>query len=225
MKLRLTTYILLFMFSSGIFCQSNFIDSVQLISTNDILTIQPKLNNFIDDEILDAVNSGMKVTFHFYTELFDAKKNQIDNQENLIQVRNDIWENQYTISGYKFLKKFKEFENFKKFLLDSIQFEMPTKTKIDLNKQLQLIMTFSPQKISTSQKERIRSWLKNEDNDSESTLSLNLSKLISFFMSDEKKENFSVYKSEIFTIKSVKSNEKIMVHSGRGEYRCGIDTK
>ena len=208
MKLRLLIYLLIFVFSSGVLCQSNIINQVRLFSTDEILTIHPQLNNFIDKEILDAVNSGMKVTFHFYSEFYDTKKNRLQDQENQIYVRNDVWENQYVISGYKFLKAFKEFEKFKIFLLDSIQFKINLKNKIDLNKQIQLLLTFSPQKISTSQKEKVRTWLINEDNDSESTLSLNLSKLISFFMKDENKKNLSVYKSEFFTINSVKTDEK-----------------
>jgi len=210
MKLRLFTYIFILVFFSRLLGQPNFINKVRLISFNGELTIHPQLNNFLDDDILSAVNSGMKVTFHFYSELYDVNKKQIKDQQKQIHVRNNIWENQYTISGYKFLKSFKEFEKFKNFLLDSIQFNINTKNKVDLNNQMQLFLTFSPQSISTSQKEKVRSWLKNENNDPESTLSLNLSKLISFFMSENKKENLSIYKSEIFTINSVKSNELIV---------------
>jgi len=208
MKLRLYTYIFLFVFSSVSISQTKNINHVNLYSIDGELTIQTKLNNFFDDDIIDAVNSGMNVSFHFYSELYDAKKKLIKGQENQIHVRNDIWENQYTITGYKFLKKFKEFEKIKKFLLDSIQFKINTKPKIDVNKQLQLFLTFSPQKISISQKEKIRIWLKNEDIDSESTLSINLSKLISFFMSEKKNENLSIFKSEMFSINSIKTNEK-----------------
>lgn len=208
MKLHLSTYLFVLVFFSGLLGQSSFINKVRLISFDGELTIHPQLNNFLADDILSAVNSGMKVTFHFYSELYDLEKKQIKDQENQIHVRNDIWENQYIISANNFLKTFKEYENFKNFLLDSIQFNINIKNKVDLNKQLQLFLTFSPQKISTSQKEKVHSWLKNEDTDSESTLSLNFSKLISFFMSENKNENLSIYKSEIFTINSVKSNEK-----------------
>lgn len=208
MNLRPLTYTILLLISFKLFCQTNFINQVNLYSNDGNLTIHPRLNNFIDTEILDAVNSGMKVTFHFYSEIYDAQNNRIEDQENQIHVRNDIWENQYMISGNKFLREFKEFEKFKIFLLDSIQFMINLKHKIDVKKQIQLFLTFSPQKISTSQKEKVRIWLINEDNDSESTLSLNLSKLIAFFMSDNKNENLSVYKSKMFTINSVKTNEK-----------------
>jgi len=208
MKLSLYTYIFWFVFCSASISQTKNINNIRLYSVDGELTVHPNLNDFFTDDILSAINSGMNVTFHFYSELYDTKENFLEDQENQIHVRNDIWENQYTISSYKFLKRFKSFDNFKNFLLDSIQFNLNISNKINENKKLLLLLTFSPKKISISQKEKIRSWLKNEDYDSESTLSLNLSKLISFFMSEEKNENLSVFKSEIFTFNSIKTNAK-----------------
>jgi hypothetical protein len=207
MKLCLITYSFLLLINSVLFSQTNYIKNVRLYSLDGEFTAQPQLNNFLNDDILGAVNSGMNVTFHFYSEVYDLKKNLLKDQDHQIHVRNDIWENQYTITGYKFLKKFKEFENFKNFLLDSMRIQINAVSKINKDKKIQLFLTFSPQKISISQKEKIRGWLKNEDNESESTLSLNLSKLISFFLSEDKNENLSIYKSEIFTIKALKANE------------------
>ena len=207
MKLSLITYILLLLISSVSYSQTNYIKNLRLYSANGELILQPQLNDFLNDDILGAVNSGMNITFHFYTELHDLKKNLLKDQENQIHVRNDIWENQYTITGYKMLRKFTEFEKFRNFLLDSMQFKINSFNQINADMKLQLYLTFSPQKISTSQKEKIRSWLKNEDNDSESSLSLNLTKLISFFLSNEKKENLTIFKSEIFTLKDVAINE------------------
>ena len=195
------------MISSVSHSQTNYIKNLRLYSANEEIIFQPQLNDFFNDDILGAVNSGMNITFHFYAELHDLKMNLVKEQENQIHVRNDIWENQYTITGYKILRKFTEFEKFRIFLLDSLQFKINSINQIYANKKLQLYLTFSPQKISVSQREKIRSWLKNEDNESESSLSLNLTKLISFFFSDAKNENLSIYKSEIFTIKSVKNNE------------------
>ena len=154
MKLSLLTYFILVLICSVSYSQSNFIKNVRLNSATGEITLNPKLNDFFNDDILGAVNSGMNVTFHFYTEIHDTKNNLLKDQENQIHVRNDVWENQYTITGYKFFKKFKEFKKFKYFLLDSIQFKISLAKKIKENKELQLYLTFSPQKISISQKEK-----------------------------------------------------------------------
>ena len=204
-KLRLTILLIVsFLVSTGL--GQNNIKNVNVYSDNNALIIHPILRDFFNDDILGSVNSGMNITFHFYSEIHDSKKKLVKDQENQIHVRNDIWENQYTISGYQFFKRFAEFEKFKNFMLDSLQFKIDLATKVKAETQLQLFLTFSPH-ISKSQKSKIRDWLKNEDNNSESTLSLNLSKLISFFFSDEKNENISLYRSKPFTLKALKKNE------------------
>ncbi len=207
MKLKLITFILLFLFKTILTGQSNYIKNVKIHSINGELIVHTQFNNFLKDDILSAVNSGMNIAFHYYFELYDSENKVVKVQVNQINVRNDIWENRYLISGYKLSKKFKEFINFKKFLLDSIRFNLNSTKKMPENKKLQLYLTFSPQKISTSQKEKLKNWLNNEEKDSESSISLNLTKLISFFLSEDKKENISIYKSELFTKKLVTVNE------------------
>jgi hypothetical protein len=206
-KLPLFIIMILLLIDSILYGQNN-IKHVKIFAFQNEVLFQPQLNDFFDEDILGAVNSGMNITFHFYTELRDAKKKLVKDQENQVQVRNDVWENQYILSGYKLLKRFNEFQQFKNYMLDSLQFKIEINKKLNTGNPMQLILTFSPQKISQSQKGKIREWLKNEENDSESTLSLNLSKLISFFLSDEKNENLSIYRSETFTLKSIKADEQ-----------------
>jgi len=208
MKLSLLTFTLLFLLKTILTGQNNYIKNVKIHSVNGELTAHTQFYNFLNEDILSAVNSGMNIAFHFYFELQDSEKNVLKEQDNQVNVRNDIWENQYIITGYNILKKFEEYVNFKNFLLDSIRFNLLSTKNIPENKKLQLYLTFSPQKISTSQKEKLQNWLKNEEKDSESSISLNLTKLISFFLTKEKKENISIYKSELFTKKSVTVNER-----------------
>jgi len=207
MHFKVITYFLVFLIYPTLFGQNNYIKNVRIQSVKGELSAHPQLVNFLNDDILDAVNSGMNIAFHFYFELHDSKNKVLKEQDTQINVRNDIWENQYIITGYNLSKKFKEFINFKKFLLDSMRFNLNSTKKINESKNLQLYLTFSPQKISPSQKNKLKNWLKNEEKESESTISLNLSKLISFFLSGEKIENISLYKSEVFTKKSVAVNE------------------
>jgi hypothetical protein len=207
MKFNLITYIILFIISTTLIGQNNYIKNVKINSVNYEISLEPQLHNFLNDDILSAVNSGMNITFHFYIELHDSENKVLKEQDSQINVRNDIWENQYILSGYNLSKKFKEFERFKNFLLDSISFIINSTNNIPENKNLQLLLTFSPQKISTSQKKKLQNWLKNEEEDSESSISLNLTKLISFFLSEEKKENISIFRSDFFTKKSITVNE------------------
>jgi hypothetical protein len=208
MKLSLITYILLFLINPKLLAQNNYIKNVSIYSVNGELIIQPQFNNFLNNDILSAVNSGMNIAFHYYFELHDSKNKVLNEQDNQINIRNDIWENQYIITGYDLSKKLTEFIDLKKFLLDSIRFKLNSTKKINENIKLQLYLTFSPQKISTSQKKKLQNWLKNEENDSESSISLNLTKLISFFLSDEKQDNISIFKSETFTKKSVTFHDR-----------------
>ena len=207
MKINLIKYIILFTISTALIGQNNYIKNVKINSINGEISLSPQLSNFLNDDILSAVNSGMNITFHFYIELYDAENKVLKEQDSQVNVRNDIWENQYILSGYNLSKTFKEFERFQNFLLDSISFKINSTSKIPENKNLQLLLTFSPQKISTSQKKKLQNWLKNEEEDSESTISLNLTKLISFFLSEEKKENISIFRSELFSKKSIPVNE------------------
>lgn len=209
MKLIRNLILSILILSSIIFGQNNYIKTIHIHSVNNEIMVNPQLNDFFNEDILSAVNSGLNISFHFYFELYDEKNNLLNEQESQVNVRNDIWENQYLLTSFNLVKKFKDFEDFKKFLFDSISIKLNSTKKIKNSKNLQLNLTFSPQKITSSQKGKLKNWLKNEEQDSESSLSLNLTKLISFFITEDKNENISIYKSKIFTKNSVSSNASI----------------
>lgn len=209
MKLIRNLILSILILSSIIFGQNNYIKTIHIHSVNNEIMVNPQLNDFFNEDILSAVNSGLNISFHFYFELYDEKNNLLNEQESQVNVRNDIWENQYLLTSFNLVKKFKDFEDFKKFLFDSISIKLNSTKKINNSKYLQLNLTFSPQKITSSQKGKLKNWLKNEEQDSESSLSLNLTKLISFFITEDKNENISIYKSKIFTKNSVSSNASI----------------
>lgn len=193
--------------------QNNIIKSIDIRIEKNQLLVTPHFNDFFDENIQSVIASGLSKSFHFYCQLNKFKGKSITEIDETIKIRNDVWEKKYLINYAKNLKHFFEYQHFKTFLLDSLQFNLSSIDILPKNDNLQIFITFSSKNISTSQKNKLQYWLTNENkskNENQgSSFSINISKLISFFFTEKDKKDIHVYNSKVFTIQSVIKNAQI----------------
>jgi hypothetical protein len=191
--------------------QENVINSLDIKVSKGRIWIVPHLEDFIDEDMHSVIASGLSTNLHFYFELNKTNGNNIIKQDEIVLLKNDVWEKYYLIKFEDFSKRLKNYNRFKEFLFDSLQFNLGSIKNIKNNEKLSISFTFSTENISPSHKEKIEYWLSNSSpgkvgDENESSFSVNISKLISFFLSNTKKKNIHLYKSKTFTIQSVSNN-------------------
>jgi hypothetical protein len=163
-----------------------------------------------------SLSSGMSNTFNFQIILKYDKGSIIRRRLTEVVIRYDIWEKQYLLFYADQLHQFSAYREFETFLHDSLSFDIGSTKGIDYKKPLSVIVFFSPEKISSTQKEKLNYWLTSDSDtkesapgmEQESGFSIDLSKLFSVFLSDKPKSNLQQYKSAIFTIEKLRKNEK-----------------
>lgn len=161
--------------------------------------------------------SGLSNSLHFYLKLVNSKSRALSEQGETVILRYNVWEKVYIIRFSTGETHFNQFQHFVKFVNDSLVFKLGKTQKLPLNQKLQIILSFSLEKISDSQKSRLRRWLKNEGEfresqpalESRSGFSINLTSLISIFLPQKNSDRIYIYKSRPFTIQSLKLNENI----------------
>lgn len=172
--------------------------------------------NFIDENMRQSLSSGMSNTFNFQINLKYDKGSTIRNRLTEVVIRYDIWEKQYLLFYADQIHQFSTYHKFETFLYDSLSFDMGSIKGIDYKKPLSVLIFFSPEKISKSQKEKLNYWLTgNTDTkesapglEQESGFSIDLSKLFSLFLSNKPSTNIEQFKSGSFTIENLRKNEK-----------------
>jgi len=201
--------VLLILFVTGTYGQQNIIRSLDIQIKGENLFVTPHLNDFINEDLHSMINSGLSVSLQFYFELIAANGKNIEKKEETVVIKNDVWEKYYQIKIDEISKNIRLYDKFRKFLFDSLQFKIVTVNRISNDEKLQVIFSFSTENISSSQEEKLEYWLSddsqfNMNEDKESSFSVNVSKLISFFLSSNKSKTIHVFKSKIFTKQSVK---------------------
>lgn len=209
--------LLALIFRINSYAQTGSVQSLDInIKNNHILTGCHLKHNFIDDDLKQTLSSGMSSTFNFQINLKYENGSIIRSQLKEISVRYDIWEKQFLLYSNDHNKQFPDFKTFESFLYDSLSFDLGSVKGINNNKPIRVIVFFSPEKISSAQKEKLNYWLtSNADTresspgmEPESGFSIDLSKLFSVFLSDKTEKNIQQFKSEPFTIENLRKNEK-----------------
>ena len=187
-----------------------YIDDSQLY-----VTCQFK-REFIDENMQQSLSSGMSNAFNFQMNLKYDTGSIVRSQLTEVVIRYDIWEKQYLLFSANQIYQFSTYQQFELFLYDSLSFNLGSIRGLDHKKPLGVIVFFSPEKISTSQKEKLNYWLTgNTDTkesapglEQESGFSIDLSKLFSLFLSNKPKTSMEQFKTKIFTIENLRKNEK-----------------
>ena len=187
-----------------------YIDHFQLY-----VTCQFK-REFIDENMQQSLSSGMSNAFNFQINLKYDTGSIVRSQLTEVVIRYDIWEKQYLLFSANQIHQFSTYQQFELFLYDSLSFNLGSIRGLNHKKPLGVIVFFSPEKISTSQKEKLNYWLTgNTDTkesapglEQESGFSIDLSKLFSLFLSNKPKTSMEQFKTKIFTIENLRKNEK-----------------
>lgn len=171
---------------------------------------------FMDEDMQQTLSSGMSTTFNFQFNLKYEQGSTIRSMVQEVAVRYDIWEKRYLLFLNNRMHQFPDYPAFIAFLSDSVTFSLGPVYGIDLKKSLRMIVFFSPEKISSAQKAKLKYWLNNNaeveesapGSEQQSGFSIDLSGLFSVFLSNEPKSKMQKYQSGLFTIESLRNSEK-----------------
>jgi len=208
---------IIFILIENTFAEDGSIRDLDIFITDNKLNVTCHFKQgFIDEDMRQTLASGMSSTFNFQINLKYENGSMIRRQIMEVAIRYDIWEKQYLLYYANQIDQFSVYQKFESFLYDSLTFDMGSVKGIDYKKSLGVIVFFSPEKISSAQKEKLNYWLtSNTDTkesapgmEQESGFSIDLSRLFSVFLSDKPKTNIKQYKSGTFTIESLRKNEK-----------------
>jgi len=208
--------IFLFTFSSAV-AQNGSIRDIDVFITESRLNMTCHfIQGFIDEDMRQTLSSGMSSTFNFQITIRYENGSNLRSQLDEIVIRYDIWEKQYLLFHHNQIHQFAGYPAFESFLADSLSFDLGPVKGIDAKKSFRVIVFFSPEKISSAQKERLNYWLANiadteesaPGSEQESGFSIDLSKLFSVFLSKAPKAKVQQYKSGTFRIDTLRKNEK-----------------
>ena len=191
--------------------QNNPIKSVDVRIDNEYLVVVGHFTGVINAEMKETLASGMSGMLHFQSKLINSRFKVISQIEQNILLRYNVWEKMYSLHTAKTEYEFKNFKQFEQFINDSLVFYISFFKKLPADQKLQIILSFSPEKISASQKNKLNHWLKSEGEikeskpalEAESAFSINLSNLISIFLKKKDDDRLYIYRSTPFTIQSL----------------------
>jgi len=193
------------------YAQNNPIKSVDVRIDNEYLVVVGHFTGLINAEMKETLASGMSGMLHFQSKLINSRSGVISEIEQNILLRYNVWEKMYSLHSAKTENEFKDFKEFEQFINDSLVFDVSFVKRLPPDKKIQIILSFSPEKISASQKSKLNDWLKSEGEineskpalETESTFSINLSNLISIFLKKKDDDRLYIYRSTPFTIQSL----------------------
>ena len=170
---------------------------------------------FLDQDMRESLLSGMSRTLNFQLILADANGKIIRSKLKAVQLRYDIWEKKYQIFSSGKIHHFSALAKFEVFLYDSLRFKLGNIRSLARQKKLQVVLLFSPQKITNIQQKKLNYWLTSTGETAESKpalepesgFSIDLSRLFSIFMSKKPSVKTLEFRSALFTIQGLMNNE------------------
>lgn len=173
------------------------------------------VNGFIDNDIKQTLSSGLTSNLNFHLKLQKNKEKVLRSKVEEVLIRYDIWEKKYLVFEPDGVKQFSDYTKFESFLYDSITINFGSVRGTPQEDLLQVVLLFSPEKISSAQKKKLNYWLTSESDteesnpalESESGFSVDLSKLFSIFLSKKTSIKIREYHSPVFSLKSLRENE------------------
>jgi hypothetical protein len=191
--------------------QENPIKSLEIKMSEDRLVVIGHFSRLINDEMKETLASGLSSTLSFHLQLINSRSKVLRKNNEAIYLRYNVWERVYQVHTATGEKYFEDIQHFDKFLNDSLAFDMGKINKLPFDDKLSIILSYSPERISGSQKSKLNTWLVSEGEineskpalESESGFSVNLSNLISIFLSKKESQKIFLYKSTPFTIRAL----------------------
>lgn len=198
-----------------LFAQKNPIRSVEIYLDNNEIIAAGHYMNVIDEDMAASLSSGLSSTLNYYIRLLSIDNKEYRSINKIVRLRYNVWEKVYDMSVAGQKHNFQSFGALENFINDSLLFHLGPPDGIPLKKKLRMILSFSPQGISDSQKDRLNKWLLSEGKvkesqpayESGSGFSINLSNLLSAFFRKKEDYNIYLYKSSVFTLEKLRENE------------------
>lgn len=193
------------------FAQENPIKSLEIKTSEDRLVIIGHFTGLIDNEMKQTLASGLSSTLSFHLQLINSRSKVLTKNIETVYLRYNVWERVYQVHTATEERYFEDIQHFENFLNDSLAFNMGKISKLPFDDKLRIVLSYSPEKISDSQKNKLNTWLVSEGEineskpalESESGFSVNLSNLISIFLSKKESQKIFLYKSTPFTIRDL----------------------
>lgn len=206
---------LMLFFSNPLSAQNGPVQSLEIYLSGDEIVTAGHFVNVIDEDMRASLSSGLSSTLNILIRLMSMDNTQYRTVNEIIRLRYNVWEKVYDMSTSGQKKQFQSFTAIERFINDSLVFRLGSVTGIPPQKQLRIILTFSPEGISDSQKDRLNKWLLSEGEvkesqpayDSESGFSINLSSLLTAFFRKKEDRSVYIYKSRVFTLNSLRKDE------------------
>jgi hypothetical protein len=212
----ISLFLLALVFSGSVLqAQSMQIQRIDLFTKNNVLFSRLHVQNFFDEGLTESIASGMSRRIEIQLELVRNDRKSYFNRIESLNLKYDVWERIYLYKSASTQRQFDNFENFKHFVSDSMQFRLSSLTQLNQDEQYQLYVIFSQVEITETQQKELKSWIARDAQTSESQpaqetdqgFSINISRLLSLFFSGKSSDDFYVYKSPFFTLKSLDDYE------------------
>lgn len=201
---------------SGVLLASeNPIRSVEITIEQESLLATGHFSGLLTTEMRETLASGMSTSLNFQLKLINRRTQQVKQSLYTIFLRYNVWEKNYRLWSSLQDRTFKTAENFEYFLNDSLKFQIISIKNLSANDNFTFILYYSPQKISDNQKTKLNEWLKNEGEmnkgkpgqESESVFSINVSSLISIFLTKKNENSIHFFQTAPFTLQALKKHE------------------
>ncbi|MBN2092682.1 hypothetical protein JW964_23880 [candidate division KSB1 bacterium] len=195
--------------------RENPIRSVEMVIEQEKLVAIGHFSGLMTVEMRETLASGMSTSLNFQLKLINRQTQQVKQSLYTIFLRYNVWEKNYRLwSSFQDIN-FKTAENFEHFLNDSLKFQIISIKNLSANDNFTFILYYSPQKISDNQKNKLNEWLKNEGEmnkakpgqESESVFSINVSSLISIFLTKKNENSIHLFQTAPFTLQALKKHE------------------
>lgn len=190
---------------------------IQKIEPNlnqNYLTITAVFKNLFSQKIVGTIQSGLPSIIEIEIKLLQKNKKSILHKRFTRTISYDIWEEQYKINSEDTTNIFYDFDEAKKFSSKFKNLALIEKNKLDENTKYNFLIRVSIIPISSLQAEKVTDWLQNPNQSEEylasddrtSGFKLNLNKLVSYFVGNKKRSQYSSkwYSSNTFRIKELK---------------------
>ncbi len=195
--------------------RENPIRSVEITIEQESLLATGHFSGLLTTEMRETLASGMSTSLNFQLKLINRRTQQVKQSLYTIFLRYNVWEKNYRLWSLFQDRTFKTAENFEYFLNDSLKFQIISIKNLSANDNFTFSLYYSPQKISDNQKTKLNEWLKNEGEmnkgkpgqESESVFSINVSSLISIFLTKKNENSIHFFQTAPFTLQALKKHE------------------
>jgi hypothetical protein len=190
------------------------VQNIEPSLNQNYLAVSAVFQNLFSPKIVGTIQSGLPSIIEIEIKLLQEDKRSVLHKRFTRTISYNIWEERYTINSEDTTNTFYDFEEAKKFSSEFKNLALIEKNNLDENAKYKFLIRVGIIPISTMQAEKVTDWLRDPNQSEEylasddraSGFKLNLNKLVSFFVGNKKRSQYSSswYSSDAFRIKELK---------------------